>query len=106
MFWAGGPVNGPADNSGGGTGQIRKLIGSSTWRVRWYCVPYPYVLSDNSYFEKYIGYVNQQTIFGWRPGQALLLAVNVLDVYSPPFPEFTSYTGHDAGVSQDKLLRS
>ncbi len=104
--WAGaaGTGNYPADpdDGSGFRGQIRQLIPSSTWRLNWYKVPYNYTLSDNSYFEKYIGYVNQQAIWGFDAGEILLEAVKILNVYSPPFPEFTSYTGFDS-VSQDKL---
>ena len=81
---------------------IRRTLPMKTWQITWYCVPYQYVLSDNSYFDKYVGYVNQQTIFGWKPGQALVQSVKTVNIYTPPFPEFTNYTGSLA-PSQDKL---
>lgn len=95
------PAN-PDDNTGITKGQIRVLLPSSTWKIKWHMVPYQYVLSDNTYFDRYCGHVNQAAIFGFAAGEALVQAVNVLDVYSPPFPEFTTYTGYDS-VSQDKL---
>lgn len=92
----------PVDLASAGRGQIRQLTPSSVYKLNWYKVPYNYVLSDNTYFDRYIGHVNQAAIWGFTAGEALIQAINVLKVYSPPFPEFTSYGGYEA-VSQDKL---
>lgn len=95
------PTN-PVDGSSAGRGTIRQLVPASTWRLIWHKVPYNYVLSSNTYFDRYIGHINQKAIWGFSPGEALMQAINVLRVYSPQFPEFTSYGGYDV-VSQDKL---
>lgn len=97
-----GGAAGPVDDSTAGAGQIRVLQPASTYKLRWYKVPYNYVLSDVSYFDIYEGHVNQLAWQGFAPGTALLLAVNTLRVYTAPFPEFNSYAGYDV-VSQDKL---
>lgn len=102
--WAanGAPTGGPADNKSAGVGVIRKLLPSAVWVLKWHCVPYSYVLSDLTYFSNYIGHVNQQAIWGFGVGEALLQAVNITDIYSPAFPDFTAYSGYTT-ISQDKL---
>lgn len=92
----------PTDNTSAGVGQIRVLISSATWKVIWHAVPYNYVLSDKSYFDQYMGHVNQQDWQGFKAGHGLLQAVNVLRIYEPPFPSFENFTGRDT-VSQEKL---
>lgn len=97
-----GGINSPVDNTSAGTGQIRYLLPSATWKIIWHKVPYSYLLSTNSYLMRYIGYVNQNAFYRFSPGYALLQAVNVLRVYSPPFPSFDNWTGASV-VSQNKL---
>lgn len=90
----GAPATGnPVDLASAGKGQIRQLIPSSTWRAIWYGVPYQYVLSSNTYFDRLQGHVNKNEWEGFTPGEALLQAVRVLKVYSPPLPTFESYGG-------------
>jgi hypothetical protein len=60
------------------------------------------VLSTNNYFDRFIGHVNQLEWEGFTPGTALLQAVNVTRVYTPPFPQFDFYAGYNT-VSQNKL---
>lgn len=97
-----GGVTNPFDNTSAGTGQIRYLVPSATWKLIWHKVPYSYVLSSNSYLQRFLGHVNQTAFYRFSPGYALLQAVNVLRVYSPPFPGFFSYGGSSV-VSQNKL---
>lgn len=97
-----GAAAGPLDKTSAGTGQIRVLQPAATWKINWYKVPYNYVLSDNSYFDKYLGHINQFAWGGFAVGAGLLQAVTVLRVYPSPFPEFNAYAGHDV-VAQDKL---
>lgn len=97
-----GDTTGPSDRTSAGKGQTRFLVPSSTWKVNWYRVPYSYVLSTNSYFDGYMGHVNQFEWEGFDPGEALMQAINVTRVYPPPFPEFDEYEGRSV-VSQAKL---
>lgn len=98
----GGGAPDPTDGAPAGREQIRMLIPTSAWKVTWYAVPYGYVLSDNSFFDRFIGHVNQFTWVGFLPGNALLQAVNVVNVYPPPFPGFETYAGYEY-ISQEKL---
>jgi hypothetical protein len=92
----------PKDNAPISAGTFRQLLPSSTWHCDWYGVPYSYCLSTNTYWDRLQGHVNQREFEGFTPGEALLMAVQVTRVYSPPFPDFITWEGSDV-VSQNKL---
>lgn len=103
------PVNGrPKDGRGGvdgvgvGRGDTKILVSSRHVLVRWYRVPYRYVLSPLSYFDSLQGHVNQRPWEGYPAGTLLLQGTNVLRVYAPTFPDVEVYTGNEA-VSQERL---
>lgn len=82
--------------------QLRLFVPSTAIRFSWYQVPYSFVLSSNSYFDRYSGRVNQADWYGFPKGTLLLNSVDTLKVYTPPFPTFTSTTGNFF-PSQSKL---
>lgn len=87
-----------------GKGQIRLLVPSRTYRLRWYRVPQSFLLSNNNRFDNAQGRVNQFAWEGFDPGTLLLQSVSPIDTYTPPFPEFVTYDGSTALVSQEKLV--
>lgn len=93
--------NGPQDRASW-PGAIRELMSTVVWTLTWHFVPYSYILSTNSYLTRFVGMINQQAWEGFNPGAIQLQAVQLVDVFSPPFPEMVSYAGVNA-VSQEKL---
>lgn len=76
-----------------GMGQLRLFVNSRGIQFIWHQVPYSFVLSGNSYFDRYSGRVNQFDWYGFPKGTLLLTSVDVLRVYTPPFPEFVPFNG-------------
>ena len=85
-----------------GMGQLRLYVNSRGIQLIWSQVPYSFVLSGNSYFDRYGGRVNQQDWYGFAKGTLLMTSVDVLRVYTPPFPEFVPFNG-SFFPSQQKL---
>jgi hypothetical protein len=89
------------------TGQAKYYLPNSILKFTWYQVPYRYVLSANSYLEKYRGYINQNDWYNWKAGQLLYLNYAATR-FTPPVPTAISWTGATdvfptSGVSQAKL---
>jgi hypothetical protein len=68
------------------SGFPRMIIPKATVRLRWYQVPFSYLLSVNSYLVEFIGRINQFDWNGWDAGSLLYLGVRVLRKYTPPVP--------------------
>lgn len=52
--------------------------------MRWYQVPQRYLDSDNSFLNRYVGYINQEVFYGWAEGSLLFLGAKKTKTYSPP----------------------
>lgn len=83
-------------------GQLRQLVRSVNIEFKWYCVPYSFVLSNNSFLSAGLGRINQTTWNGFAAGSLLFAGVNVDRVYTPPFPEFILFNGASV-PSQQKI---
>lgn len=75
------------------SGQLKLYVSSKAVKLRWYQVPFSFVTSTNSYFDKYSGRVNYQDFYGFPKGTLLLNNVEVLKTYTQPFPEFVPWNG-------------
>ena len=85
-----------------GMGQLRLYVNSRGVQFVWHQVPYAFALSGNSYFDRYSGRVNQFDWYGFPKGTLLMTSVDVLRVYTPPFPDFVDFNG-SYFPSQQKL---
>lgn len=84
------------------SGQIRQIVKSAIIEYKWFCVPYSFIQSTNSFISAGLGRVNQIEFDKYPAGSLLFSAVNVDKVYTPSFPEFVNFAGR-AIVSQQKL---
>jgi hypothetical protein len=87
------PTGFTLQNVGIPTGQLKLYISAKAVKFRWYQVPFAWVISANSYFDKYTGRVNQYEFYNYPKGTLLLNSVEVMRVYTQPFPEFVPYNG-------------
>lgn len=91
---AGPPEAGGLDDVPIGRGEAKILVPSQHLLVRWYRVPYDYVLSSLSYFDAIQGHINQGIAFDYPAGSLLFQGTTVLRVYTPFFPGVSAYTGN------------
>jgi len=63
--------------------------------IIWYQVPARYLTSNNSYFRKYVGQINQRPWNGFGDGELLFLGAKASRWYSPPIPEMFSLTNEN-----------
>jgi len=81
MIFASGPVSGR-----GFVSPIKQFMPNGIVKFMWRQVPFRYVESSNSYLNRWRGYINQQSWYGWPKGS--LLYVNYTPrMYTPPVPE-------------------
>jgi len=81
--------------------KISQRIPKRLIRVRWYQVPYSYILSANSYLSRYTNFVNQSEFLGYPPGHLRFDHIKHRS-YVAPFPELDTESWTNAYVI-DKL---
>lgn len=94
-------VPGGADPNGGFEfqGMPRMFLPNGIFKMRWYDVPYRYVLSPSSYLNKFRGMVNQDAFFQmdsgtmFQPGELLYLGYEP-SVYTSPIVQFMNLGGN------------
>jgi len=74
-----------AANKKGFLGSPRMFLPNQILKFWWFQVPYRYVTSANSYITKWVGRINQNAWYNWKPGQLLYLSYSPKR-YSPPIP--------------------
>lgn len=75
------------------SGALKLYVSTKSVKFRWYQVPFSFITSGNSYFDQYAGRVNQYDFYGYPKGTLLMNNVEVLKVYTQPFPQFVEYNG-------------
>lgn len=87
-------------------GTPRLYLQVSGLLIRWFNVPYSYITNPNSYFEKYKGRVNQNTVTiqdnEWLPGRLLFVDYKAVR-YTPVKPEVDLLLGSQNVFSTAKL---
>jgi hypothetical protein len=75
--------SGAAPNAVPFPGMPKMRMPDSTYRLTFRAIPYRWVTSANSYFERFLGYLNQDRWFQFGPG-ALAYQSYSFNVYCPP----------------------
>ncbi len=87
MTFRGGSANGVVF-----PGQLKKFLPDQILTVKWYKVPYRYIISPRSYLNKYKGYINQinnargNTFGTYTGGQLLYVGYKPSEPYTMPYP--------------------
>jgi hypothetical protein len=76
-------IFGPAKNVLGFPGTPNIFLQNQLIKMTWRQVPYRFITSPNSYIQKAIGRINQNSFFIWLPGQLLYLNYKCKP-YTPP----------------------
>lgn len=73
-------------------------------KVRWYAVPYRFIVSKNSYIRRFTGRINQFDWWNWEAAQMLYLSYNATP-YNPPVPDVMQLPALDNATtfSNEKL---